>query len=91
MKFLAHKTITFSRTSWPARQKLGRDDGGWLMSVALARWLRISELSENPGIDARNANGKTRLELISPEITDAERMKAGVPFEVAASLRDPDT
>lgn len=70
---------------------LGRDDGGWLMSAALARWLRISDIPENLGIDVRKVHGKTRLELISPEISDAERIEAGVPFEVAASLRDPGT
>ncbi len=66
--------------------RLGHKDGAWLMTVCLDRWLQVSGIDRELGVWIDSRDGKARVVLKLPQISDAERFAAGLPFAVAESL-----
>jgi len=68
----------------------GHKDGGWLMSVAIGRWLRIAHLPSEFGIKVKKEGGKAVVVPVSPDISDEQRQDLGIPFKLEHSLREPE-
>lgn len=68
---------------------MGHKDGAWLMAATVARWLRLHQLPPELGLATR-ANRAIPV-LRDPELSDAERLAAGLPLRLEQLIRRPSS